>query len=67
MISLSLIQIKLKDFIIFIKSFFERVDAKIERGYKHEDISYQLDLSADVLREIIKGYPVKEVLRHFYS
>lgn len=37
------------------------MEAKIERGSKHEDISYQLDLSADVLREIIRGYPVKEV------
>ena len=43
------------------KNFFEKVDAKIERGYKHEDISYQLDLSANNLREIIKEYPAREV------
>jgi hypothetical protein len=37
------------------------VDARIERGYKHEDISYQLDLSHDNLRQIIQEYPAKEV------
>lgn len=46
---------------LFLKNFFEKVDAKIERGYKHEDISYQLDLSANNLREIIKEYPAREV------
>ena len=44
-----------------LHSFFEKVDAKIERGIKHEDISYQLELSANNLREIIKEYPAKEV------
>lgn len=47
----------------FLKSFFEKVDAKIERGYKHEDISYQLDLSANNLREIIREYPAREVIK----
>jgi len=44
-----------------LHNFFEKVDAKIERGYKPEDISYQLDLSANNLREIIKEFPAKEV------
>jgi hypothetical protein len=43
------------------KNFFEKVNSKIERGYKREDISYQLDLSANNLREIIKEYPAREV------
>lgn len=37
------------------------MDAKIERGYKPEDISYQLELSANNLREIIREYPAREV------
>lgn len=44
-----------------LHNFFEKVEAKIERGYKPEDISYQLDLSANNLREIIKEFPAKEV------
>ena len=43
------------------KNFFEKVNQKIDRGYKPEDISYQLELSANNLREIIKEYPAKEV------
>lgn len=45
----------------FLKKFFENVDSKIQRGYKHEDISYQLDLSANKLREVIREYPAREV------
>ena len=37
------------------------MDAIIERGCKYEDISYNLDLSAENLREVVKGYPVREV------
>ena len=47
------------------KIFFEKVETKIERGYKHEDISYQLDLSANNLREIIREYPAREVRKKY--
>jgi hypothetical protein len=53
-----------------LKQFFEKVSAKIERGYKHEDISYQLELSANTLREIITNYPaisVKKGLDSLYN
>lgn len=50
-----------------IHYFFERVEAKIAKGYKPEDISYQLDLSANNLREIIKDFPAKEVKRGLES
>jgi len=50
-----------------IHLFFEKVEAKIERGYKHQDISYQLDLSANVLNEIIREYPAKEVKKGLES
>ena len=44
-----------------LSAFFDKVHQKLERGIKHEDISYQLELSANNLREIIREYPAKEV------
>lgn len=37
------------------------MQAKIDRGLKHQDISYQLELSANNLRDIIREYPAKEI------
>ena len=44
-----------------LSAFFDKVNQKLERGIKREDISYQLELSANNLREIIREYPAKEV------
>lgn len=47
--------------------FFEKVEKRVESGVKYEDISYQMDLSMNNLREIIKEYPGKEVKKGLES
>lgn len=44
-----------------LHNFFEKVEQRVERGIKYEDISYQVDLSVNNLREIVKEYPAKEI------
>ena len=53
--------IKSNIFFLFFKSFFEKVEERMTRGVRSEDISYQIDLSLNTLREIIKEYPGREV------
>ncbi|CAF0810499.1 unnamed protein product [Brachionus calyciflorus] len=50
-----------------IHIFFEKVQAKLDRGYVHQDISYQLELSANNLAQIISEYPAREVKRGLYD
>lgn len=49
------------------KYFFDKVEQRVERGVKYEDISYQMDLSLNNLREIIREYPGKEVKKGLES
>jgi exocyst complex component 1 len=41
--------------------FFEEVESKINNGKKPDDVSYDINLSANNLREIIREYPAREV------
>ena len=54
-------------FFFFLKIFFEKVEQRVERGVKYEDISYQMDLSVNNLREILRDYPGKEVKKGLES